>query len=978
MSSSHRLSDRASVRLLLERFCSRVAAGQWGALLIVFCLLSPLLAVWVFRSAEASARVEIRQSAELAAQTFPVAPINDLRGEGALAERPAYGEVVARLEALARLIPELERLYLLPGVATANGAHAIFEARGPAIEAGAGRGASVQNPPEPLKEALAAGENRIVGPYADDRGQWLSVLVPIKDASSGETIAMLGFDLDGRAWRHGLVWQSLQPVFFLASVLLLTGVLGTLVSRQLSRDASARLEALDHSEELRFRAVFDRMLAALSEDFVNLKEGTFDETLTKSLGRLGRLFATDRSYFFRFTEDGQSMKNVLEWCAPGVRSVRNQLQGLTRAHFPWGFDQLLAGKLMHIPSVRDLPEEAAIDRQALENQDIQSILCLPLHRDGGGIFGFIGFDAVLSERTWKPDEIAMLQIVAGMLGRIIDRMDTAANLQRVHMLLREAQKVAALGAWELDVAGERTFWTEEVFAIHEMVPGESPSLSKAFAYIHADDRDVVEAMIRRSTVSGEPLDLTFRILTARQAVKWVRFFGRPVREEGKESARVIGLIQDITSQKEAEIALLRSNEALEGALRRANDLTERAQTANIAKSQFLATMSHEIRTPLNAIIGCASLLMDSPLDEDQRELAETITTSGDALLALISDILDFSKIEAGRFELDRRMFSLVELVESVTEIVSGRARKRGLSLTTRIDPKAPEAVIGDVNRIRQVLLNLLSNAVKFTEKGEVRFEIEKRRDDPAGVILSFTVADTGIGIRAETIKEIFEPFVQGDASITRRFGGTGLGLAISKRIADVLGGSLMVTSEESKGSTFRLTLLLPEAKLDELPPHKEEVAEPSADGKGPLSADVPPGETGNAAEPLEKRSRSLRILVAEDNIVNAKVLSMMLRQLGHSVDLVDNGLHAFERGSREDFDLIMMDLQMPIMDGLTATRRLREGLKSGQRDIPIVAVTANAMLGDREECFKAGMNDYLSKPVKKHELDVVLKKLFPV
>ncbi|MCC5841300.1 MAG: response regulator [Opitutales bacterium] len=974
MPSSGCPAELDSSRFLAGSFFWGLTVVHWGVVLVVFCLVAPVLCLWSFRSAEAGARVDLEQSAKNAAQVLAAALSRELADQADTLGKATLEQVLPEWEALARLFPEVTRFYMVPSPTGADPRAYILEAR--ALPAQVGGLIEWMKPgqlPDALLQTLSADDAGVSAPYRDERGVWRSAWVTLRNGRSGAAMALFGMEVEARSWRQALFREGVRPVFFLAGVLVLTGIAGTLASIKFSREPSLRLQVRDHSEERRFRAEFDRTLAALSEDFVNLREGAFDSTLTAALARLGTLFCADRSYYFRFSEDGKSMNNVLEWCAPGVRPVRDELQGLKRAEFPWGFDRLTEGGVVHIPSLQSLPEGARRDREMLAHQGIRSLLCLPLQKDGGGQIGFIGFDAVNSERTWTPDEIAKLQIVAGMLGRVIDRMDTAASLQRANLLLREAQRLAALGAWELDVAKESTFWTEEVFAIHEMKAGESPSLAEAFAFIHAADRPIVEGMIRRAVETGEPLDLTFRILTAGRSEKWVRSFGRPVRQAGEGSARVMGLIQDITVQKQAEIALVRSNAALEEALRRANDLTERAQTANVAKSQFLATMSHEIRTPLNAIIGCASLLLDSPLNEDQTELAETITVSSDALLALISDILDFSKIEAGRLHLDRQAFPVVELVESVSEMISGKARKRGLSFVTRIAPDVPEAVVGDCNRIRQVLLNLLSNAVKFTEKGEVRLEVEKRRDDPAGALLSFSVSDTGIGMRPETISHIFEPFVQGDASITRRFGGTGLGLAISKRLADALGGSLKVTSEEGKGSTFRFTLLLPEA--ESCPPSSP--AQSPAKSQNTLT-DSRPSAPPAESDPLPGHSnRGLRILVAEDNVVNAKVLMLMVKKLGHTVELVDNGQHALERATSEPFDLILMDLQMPVMDGLTATRHLRAREQGGQIRLPIIAVTANAMLGDREECLRAGMDAYLSKPVGKTELEALLKRFFP-
>ncbi|MFY0992020.1 ATP-binding protein [Halomonas sp. C05BenzN] len=370
-----------------------------------------------------------------------------------------------------------------------------------------------------------------------------------------------------------------------------------------------------------------------------------------------------------------------------------------------------------------------------------------------------------------------------------------------------------------------------------------------------------------------------------------------------------------------------------------------AESASQAKSEFLATVSHEVRTPLNGVIGMSDLLLDQPLEGRARHYARTIHDSAGLLLELINDLLDFSKIEAGRLELESRPLELPELVDGVITLFVHRAEARGVTLVSRLDPALPVRVVSDPGRLRQVLLNLLSNAIKFTEAGEVRLEVAAGGDNR----IRFEVIDSGCGIEADQLPRLFEPFQQGDASTARRFGGTGLGLAICRRLVEAMGGRVGVESEPGAGSRFWFTLPLIPAQVE-----------------SPLLAGVEPS-------PQPMHLDEARLLVVEDNPVNQQVAVAMLERLGCRVAIAERGVDALERVSRERFDLIFMDVQMPDMDGLEVTRRLRE--RGGwSAEVPIVAMTAGGPGGEQARCLAAGMSGYLTKPLFQDALDEILRR----
>jgi PAS domain S-box-containing protein len=471
----------------------------------------------------------------------------------------------------------------------------------------------------------------------------------------------------------------------------------------------------------------------------------------------------------------------------------------------------------------------------------------------------------------------------------------------------------------------------------DLLSGRSPSFTVEKRYIRKD---------------GLPVWAEATGSLARNASGQPQFYVRVVVDISARKQleqQILGAHRELETRVEQRTGeLLAANEALQKARRAAEEAQQAAEAANRAKSDFLATMSHEIRTPLNGVIGMTGLLLDSHLDEHQKKHAEVIRVSGESLLRLINDFLDFSKIESGHVKLEPLVFSPEQVLQESVALVQQRAVRRGLRLDC--DVSAPKWLRGDAARLRQILLNFLGNALKFTDSGSVTLQCHQLHQSGNEVWLRFEVSDSGIGIDEAILARLFQPFTQADASTTRRHEGTGLGLAICKKLTDLMGGRIGVRTRLGEGSTFWVELpfdCVDDAAWPQLPA----VTEPPARLAGPRR----------------------RILLVEDNPVNQLTASAMIKKLGCRVDVVGNGKEALEALRQVPYDLVFMDCDMPVMDGLEATRHIRAAdAKYGQ--LPIIAMTANVLRGEKEKCLEAGMNDYLPKPVRLSDLALMLGK----
>ena len=690
----------------------------------------------------------------------------------------------------------------------------------------------------------------------------------------------------------------------------------------------------------------------------------------------------------------------------------------------------------------------------------------PLRGTDGAVTGFMAIESDITARKTAEQKLV-------------------ANEQRLSALTAQAPGV--IFQFEVTPDGKRSF--AFLSAGYRELFGRDPAeaLQRAavlFTTVAPEDRRAVRASLEQAIAVGLPWADTFRIRRPDDSESWIH--ARSSVSLQPDGTKVwIGMLADVTAEQQARFAAENSNLELEKAIGEAQQATAKAEQANRAKSQFLATMSHEIRTPMNGVIGMTSLLLDTPLTPQQKEFTEIVRSSGESLLALINDILDFSKIESGRMDLESEPFSIRECMESALDLFAARAAQKGLDLLYEIGDGVPREVRGDITRTRQILVNLIGNALKFTERGEVEATV---CCGPAGTEpreLLFAVRDTGIGIPEEARGRLFSSFTQVDASTTRKYGGTGLGLAISKRLAEIMGGRMWVESEPGRGSTFFFTLRAEWMASAPRPFHAVErprlqgkrllVVDDSetsrrilstlatkwgmsavleADGRAalarlragevfdlgilemqmpemdgvmlateikrlPAGGDFPlllltsigrkpepehaalfaatlskpakPSQLFDAiariygsvapfpvaapltvAPPEPGQVQPERLLLAEDNPVNQKVALHMLARIGYRADTAANGLEVVNAVRRQRYDIVLMDVQMPEMDGLEATRRIRAEQQAGRPAPWIIALTANAMEGDREQCVQAGMNDYLSKPLKGIDLAAAL------
>jgi PAS domain S-box-containing protein len=706
--------------------------------------------------------------------------------------------------------------------------------------------------------------------------------------------------------------------------------------------------------------------------------------------------------------------------------------------------------------------------------DSASWLGVPL-RTPSRTIGVLAVQNYEKSDAYSKRDLDLLASVGNQLALAIERKKNEVKLQTREAQLSEAQQIAHLGNWEWDIETNEVTWSDEQYRIFGLEPREFAVTYEAYTEcIHPDDRKTAIENIERALHEKVYRSFEHRIVRPDGTVRTIYADGKVILDDSGNPIKMLGITRDITEQKQFEAELEQARDAA-------------VESARL-KSEFLANMSHEIRTPMNGVIGMTGLLLDTELNEEQREFTETVRSSADSLLTIINDILDFSKIEAGKLHFEKLNFDLRDVVESCVWLLAEQAQGKEIELVSLVDSEVQTAVRGDAGRLRQVLQNLISNAVKFTEHGEAAVCVSREKETETHITVRFAVRDTGIGISGEAQRNLFQAFVQADGSTTRKYGGTGLGLAISKQIVEMMGGEIGVESEPDKGATFwfnirfekqpadvaatpatiprgdlcKLRVLIVDdnqtnrkilihqtnswgmisqeakngaaalellraaaqkgepfdvavldfnmpamngfdlaraIKTDRLISDVRLVMMPSFGNRGDgqaareigisayllkpvkqsqlfdcLATVMGESDTEPAAAPQsgnlltghtfkeDKFAAQTRILIAEDNPVNQMVARRQVERLGYQVDIAANGLEALAALSDVSYDIVLMDCQMPELDGYEATAeiRRREGTK---KHTIIIALTANAMEGESEKCFAAGMDDYLSKPV---------------
>ncbi|NEP39964.1 MAG: PAS domain-containing protein, partial [Okeania sp. SIO2H7] len=548
----------------------------------------------------------------------------------------------------------------------------------------------------------------------------------------------------------------------------------------------------------------------------------------------------------------------------------------------------------------------------------------------------------------------------GYIGTITDiscRKQVEETLRKSETHLKAAQKIGKLGSWEFNITTGIVAWSDETFRIF----GQSPEV-KTLTYenflelVHPEDRESIDRAVQTTIATAQPYKIEYRIYQPDGSLVYTSTRGRPMRDICGKVTHLIGTVQDITDHKLAEQQL--------------REAKETAEYANHAKSEFLALMSHEIRTPMNGILGLTHLSLQTDLTHYQQDYLTKIQSSARSLLEIINDILDFSKIEVGKLELESIPFELDEILSHIKNILALKAAEKGLELLFQVGDEIPQYLIGDSLRLTQVLMNLASNAVKFTETGSVTIGVELLTYSQETVCLKFQVQDTGIGISPSQMEKLFQPFSQVDAFTSRKYGGTGLGLAICKGLVNIMSGTIGVESELGKGSIFYFELEL------------GYLWEPDDDSDYPVFTDSRESQLSYLVE--FEAIQGADILLVEDNAVNQQIAQELLQKVGLKVDCATNGKEAIAKVMEQIYDLILMDIRMPEMDGLEATRRIRSLAKEDNSGtewfatVPIIAMTANAMDIDKTKSSAAGMNYHLSKPVNPQELyETLLKWIIP-
>jgi PAS domain S-box-containing protein len=791
-----------------------------------------------------------------------------------------------------------------------------------------------------------AGANKGIYEEFDRRlySQLLLIAIDVRMA-----ITTLQSSTDGRVQKH---YQRLAIITALFALTLALAVI--LIAQQMDRLIRRRLLPL-HSgvESIAQGDLRHRIETNGSDEFselalsINSMTGKLEDltqNLEQKVAERTEALQQSETRFRQFFEKNQSVMLLIEPTSGAI------IQANPSAVAFYGHEQQrLVG--MNIGEINTLPPEAV----ALERQHA-------LH-DERNYFNFshrLASGEIRDVEVYStPVDVSGVPLLFSIIHDVTQRKQQEAALRWANTRLSMAQDAAHAGFWDWDIGSDKLSWTPEFFHLFGLDPATTEASFDTWrATLHPGDLQAAESRISTALRDHLPLANEYRVVLPTGETRWIYAVGDTSYDEQGQPLRMAGLCVDITERKTAELELDQHRHHLEAIVaERTAALSiakEAAEAANRAKSQFLANMSHELRTPMNAILGMTSLALRRTTDPQLVDKLKKIDNASHLLLSVINDILDISKIEAGRLTLERVNFKFGSVLESVMNIVGQRVAEKGLKLFIDLPSEVARlSLLGDPLRLGQILLNLTGNAVKFTAQGAVTVRIMKLEESQDDVLLRCEVQDSGIGITPEEQRRLFIAFEQADGSMTRKYGGTGLGLVISRRLAELMGGDIGLISTAGLGSTFWLIVRFSKAGKDAVAP-------------------APTSAAGSAEMQLKTCHAGTRILLAEDEPINQEVSRGLLEDVGLTVELAEDGGVAVAMAQRSHYDLILMDMQMPQMNGVEATRVIRA--LPGYAQTPILAMTANAFEEDRKICLESGMDDHISKPVAPEVLYAILVK----